>query len=452
MATFTVVMRSLTKGQATNLQRCLQHSQLDPRNTTEFLCSGIGSQLLLRSGQFSTTKSCFSKSLKPVSCRSRSVPWLSSVFILWRDKSHLDLPLLRKLPCIYSSKSSSLLGRKYSTSPSEHTASTQTPSDSLSGSGTSGSGKKEDQKESDGKSDKEPKKESWWRGKNSWRLGLIFLGGTFITWGIGLVNIWGAPQLDPDGNEIKDEFTEMPAALGYIRRTWKQMNIFKKKIQDPSREQLLPDPLKYPYIQPPYTLVIELTGVLIHPDWTYNTGWRFKKRPGIDYFLQQVGPPLFEVVIYSQEAGMTADPLVNHLDPQGYIMYRLYRDATRYMEGKHVKDLSCLNREMSRIIMLDCSKDATSLQPRNSLVLNKWLGEDEDRTLIDLAHFLKTIAASGVEDIRPVLDYYNQFDDPLNAFKDNQRKLQEEEEARKQRGKEESVQKKGWLSGFGVKR
>ena len=38
----------------------------------------------------------------------------------------------------------------------------------------------------------------------------------------------------------------------------------------------------------------------------YSTGWRFKKRPGIDYFLQQVGPPLFEVVIYSQEQGLVS--------------------------------------------------------------------------------------------------------------------------------------------------
>ncbi|CAL1526194.1 unnamed protein product [Lymnaea stagnalis] len=239
--------------------------------------------------------------------------------------------------------------------------------------------------------------------------------------------------------------------MAHLKRTWKEMNIFKQKIQDPSREKLLPDPLKYPYIQPPYTLVIELTGVLIHPDWTYGTGWRFKKRPGIDYFLQNVGPPLFEVVIYSSEAGMTADPLVNHLDPQGYIMYRLYRDATRYMEGHHVKDLSCLNRDMSRIIMLDCNPESVKLQNRNAFVLKKWTGEDEDRTLIDLAHFLKTIAASGVDDVRPVLDYYNKFDDPLSAFKDNQRKLQEEEEARANLAKGE-VKKKGWLSGLTSKR
>jgi hypothetical protein len=41
-------------------------------------------------------------------------------------------------------------------------------------------------------------------------------------------------------------------------------------IREPSREKLLPDPLTFPYIQPPYTLVLELTDVLVHPDWTVS--------------------------------------------------------------------------------------------------------------------------------------------------------------------------------------
>lgn len=39
-------------------------------------------------------------------------------------------------------------------------------------------------------------------------------------------------------------------------------------IQEPSRDKLLPDPLTEPYYQPPYTLVLEMTDVLVHPDWT----------------------------------------------------------------------------------------------------------------------------------------------------------------------------------------
>ena len=176
MATFTVVMRCLSKGQTHNLQRCLQQTQLDPRNMTDLLYSGIGSQMHLRSKHFSIDRKCISKALvlEPASylCTSRSVLDLSPHSILWREKQS---PLH-----ILSNSSNFLVRRKFSTSTTEHTASTQTSSDSAS-----------DKQESNEKSEKEPKKESWWRGKNSWRLGLIFLGGTFITWGIGLVNIWG---------------------------------------------------------------------------------------------------------------------------------------------------------------------------------------------------------------------------------------------------------------------
>lgn len=36
---------------------------------------------------------------------------------------------------------------------------------------------------------------------------------------------------------------------------------------EPSSDVLLPDPLPEPYIQPKYTLVLELTDVLVHPEY-----------------------------------------------------------------------------------------------------------------------------------------------------------------------------------------
>ena len=46
------------------------------------------------------------------------------------------------------------------------------------------------------------------------------------------------------------------------------------------------------------------------------------------------------------------------------------------------------------------------------------------------------IATLGVEDVRPVLQYYQQFDDPLKQFRENQRKLKEEQERQSQLQKE----------------
>ena len=42
-------------------------------------------------------------------------------------------------------------------------------------------------------------------------------------------------------------------------------------VKDPTSEKLLPDPLKPPYIQPPYTLVLELTDVLLKAEWDVCT-------------------------------------------------------------------------------------------------------------------------------------------------------------------------------------
>lgn len=84
-------------------------------------------------------------------------------------------------------------------------------------------------------------------------------------------------------------------------------------------------------------------------------------------------------------------PVMAQIDPKGqYIHYRLFRESTRYRKGKHIKDLSCLNRDLSRVILIDWNPDAASLQPRNAFIIKRWKGEDSDRELIDLAAFLRS--------------------------------------------------------------
>ena len=82
-----------------------------------------------------------------------------------------------------------------------------------------------------------------------------------------------------------------------------------------------------------------------------------------------------------------------------------------------------MNRDLSKVIIVDCDPNAFKLHPRNAVGLPKWTGSDSDRKLIDLAHFLKTIAISNVDDVRTVIDHYNQFDDPVEAFRENQQRL-----------------------------
>lgn len=160
------------------------------------------------------------------------------------------------------------------------------------------------------------------------RISLMALGTLFLGFGGFAVSEWGPPRRDENGQPVPDKFSELPTMKQYLLRTWSTLWNWKTSLEEPVREKLLPDPLTAPYIQPPYTLIIEMNGILTHPEWSYKTGWRFKKRPFVEYLLQQCGPPLFELVIFTQDPAFTAHPLLDSLDPNGMIMYRLYRDST----------------------------------------------------------------------------------------------------------------------------
>ena len=82
--------------------------------------------------------------------------------------------------------------------------------------------------------------------------------------------------------------------------------------------------------------------------------------------------------------------IIDAFDPQGKIIHRLFRDSTTLENGEYVKDMALMNRDPSKMIFIDCNAASCSRQPENSLVLDKWDGEVEDKVLFDLASFLKS--------------------------------------------------------------
>ncbi|CAO4379665.1 unnamed protein product [Caenorhabditis nigoni] len=277
--------------------------------------------------------------------------------------------------------------------------------------------------------------------------GYVLLGGSVIGF-ISFCFYYGRAQRDEAGNVIADEFSGSFLAPFY--RIANSFKLWKDYVVEPAREQLLPDPLPAPYLQPKYTIVIELKNILVHPEWTYKTGYRFLKRPALDYFLDVIGYPNFEVVIYSSESMMTAAPVVDSFDPKQRIMYKLFRDCTKYMNGHHVKDLSKLNRDLSKVIYIDFDAKSGQLNPENMLRVPEWRGNMDDTSLVDLAELLKTIHLSDAEDVRPMLQYYSQYDDPAKEFRRRAVYLAQQEEQKKQQPDDSSMLKRysGRLFGF----
>lgn len=51
------------------------------------------------------------------------------------------------------------------------------------------------------------------------------------------------------------------------------------------------------------------------------------------------------------------------MDPDNmYISHRLYRDGTRFVDGKYVKDLTSLNRPLEQLVIVDDNDDCISMQ------------------------------------------------------------------------------------------
>ena len=199
-------------------------------------------------------------------------------------------------------------------------------------------------------------------------------------------------------------FYDPPGTLERIRRARDELESRYRYYVEPSRDKLLPDPIvPYPGAQPPRTLVLDLDETLIHSEWTRTTGWRTAKRPGVDAFLAYMAQ-FYEVVVFTSALPGYADPILDKMDPNGYIAHRLYRHETRYRDGLHVKDLSKLNRDLRRTIIVDNDSRLFALQADNGIAVSEWRGDDADDTeLLRLAAFLEWVARSDVEDVRQVI-------------------------------------------------
>mmetsp|Transcript_38849 Transcript_38849/g.93921 ORF Transcript_38849/g.93921 Transcript_38849/m.93921 type:complete len:416 (-) Transcript_38849:43-1290(-) len=183
----------------------------------------------------------------------------------------------------------------------------------------------------------------------------------------------------------------------------------------PAHAKLLPDWSQMPNVPQdipvPHTLVLDLEQTLVSSTWDRKYGWRHAKRPGVDKFLMDMAQ-YYEIVLYSPSIDGVADPVVTNLDKNGCIMHRLYREATHYKNGIHVKDIRSLNRNINRIVVLDDDPEEVAFNPENLIKVKPY--EDptdrEDNTLERITPFLIEIARENYNDIPGLLRQYQGMD------------------------------------------
>lgn len=222
-----------------------------------------------------------------------------------------------------------------------------------------------------------------------------------------------------DGQAIDNGYSPL-LMYGRMRKRVSSLFTF---FSEPAFENLLPPPPPEAYRRP-LTLVLTLDDLLIHSSWDAKNGWRTAKRPGLDYFLGYLSQ-YYEIVIFGSEYQMYSDKTVAKLDPlRAYIQYALFREACRYKDGKLIKDLNLLNRDLAKTVAIDVNADHLALNPDNAIVLKPWDGKPDD-TLIKLIPLLEYLATQPIKDVRPILKSFEDKTNIVEEYAQREAKLRE---------------------------
>lgn len=162
----------------------------------------------------------------------------------------------------------------------------------------------------------------------------------------------------------------VPLFCDWVERFEYHVQGISQILTRPPVEALLPDP---PPLPPgaiwPKTLVLNMRGTLVHSEYKFGEGFEFKKRPGLNAFLNRVSQK-YEVVLFGDEESATVNEVADALDPQ----YRVFtgwfgHEHTLLKDKQYIKDMSYMNWDINKIVVIDFDDEKIKFQKDNVIVL-----------------------------------------------------------------------------------
>lgn len=195
---------------------------------------------------------------------------------------------------------------------------------------------------------------------------------------------------------------------------------------------LLPPPTPDPYGKIPRTLVVDFNRTLVYVDWSRQRGFRTRKRPYVDEFLERAARAGYEIILFADEH-WDRQAHIEDFNQRGIINHVLDRSATNFRNGRFVKDLNRLGRDLKRVVVVDKNWEAT-LFPENQVKISPFIDDIHDRELQKLAKFLEDISRYNVYDLRTKVEKFN-ADPKSNIFEiEKQLATESKEELKRQAG------------------
>ena len=147
-----------------------------------------------------------------------------------------------------------------------------------------------------------------------------------------------------------------------------------------------------------FTLVLDLDETII----SYNNETKtFIPRPGLNKFLTEISK-IYEIILFTSAKQEYADSIINQIDKNKiYFEKRLYRQHNLIINNSFIKDLSKLERDLSKVLIIDNKPQSYGLQKDNGIFIKSFHGDDKfDNALIYLIPILKKIASNPTNDVR----------------------------------------------------
>lgn len=181
-----------------------------------------------------------------------------------------------------------------------------------------------------------------------------------------------------------------------------------------------------------YTLVLDLDETLIHFEMDEDVDPAVEEpgyyliRPGAIKFLNELSE-YYELVVFTAAMPDYADWILDNVDRQNKISFRLYRQHSTPFEDYAMKDLTKLGRDLSKTMIIDnLAENFNQITPLNGIWVESWYDDMDDIVLQLLIPFLIDIVKNKV-DVRLLLTdvikeqvLYKKLDEgkPIPAVKD----------------------------------
>ncbi|KAF2759651.1 hypothetical protein EJ05DRAFT_305702 [Pseudovirgaria hyperparasitica] len=125
------------------------------------------------------------------------------------------------------------------------------------------------------------------------------------------------------------------------------------------------------------------------------------KRPHCDEFLRKVSK-WYNLIVFTASVQEYADPVINWLElERKYFCQRLYRQHCTFRNGSYIKDLTHVEPDLSKVMILDNSPMSYVFHEDNAIPIEGWISDPTDNDLLHLIPFLEGLQY--VTDVRALL-------------------------------------------------